>query len=431
MSELFHSVTLNPDLCQGCINCIKKCPTEAIRVRNGKAYIITERCIDCGECIRTCPHHAKQAIIDPLSKMDNYKYKIALPAPSLYGQFHNIDDLDIVVNAFLKMGFDEVFEVSRGAEIVSDCTRKLVAQDKLKYPIINSACPAVVRLITIRFPQLIDCILPFNSPMEVSAKAAREEAMAKTGLKSEDIGIIFISPCAAKNTSVKSPIAIEKSNVDAVVAISEVYPKLLAQMNKEDTLISLTKSGRIGVSWGKSGGEAAGTLIDKYLAADGIENVIKVLEDLEDEKFNDLEFIELNACSGGCVGGVLTIENPYVAKARLNGIRKYLPVSLTHVEKIPDNIYTEKPYKPSDVFSLSSDLSEAMEKMTKLENILKTLPNLDCGSCGAPSCRALAEDIVRNKTTDKDCIYHMRDQMKKLLDEMAQLNKTKEVNDES
>lgn len=427
MSELFHSVTLNADLCQGCINCIKKCPTEAIRVRNGKAYIITERCIDCGECIRTCPHHAKQAIIDPLSAMDDFKYKVALPAPSLYGQFHNIDDLDIVLNALIKMGFNDVFEVSRGAEIVSDCTRKLVAENKLKYPIINSACPAVVRLITMRFPQLIDNVLPFNSPMEIAAKLAREEAMKNTGLKSEDIGIIFISPCAAKNTSVKSPIAMKKSNVDVVVAISEVYPKLLSQMEKGDDSTSLSKAGRIGVSWGKSGGEASGTLIDKYLAADGIENVIKVLEDLEDEKFNDLEFIELNACSGGCVGGVLTVENPYVAKARINGLRKYLPVAVTHVEKVPSNIYLEKPYEPNDVFSLSANFVEAMEKMSQLEKILSTLPNLDCGSCGAPSCRALAEDIVRNKNTDKDCIYHMRDRMKKLLDEMAQINKTKEV----
>ena len=103
-----HSVQLDKSKCMGCINCIKRCPTQAIRVRGGKATIITEFCIDCGECIRICPHHAKLAIYDPLSVMENYEYMVALPAPSLYAQFNNLDDINIVLRALLKMGFDEI-----------------------------------------------------------------------------------------------------------------------------------------------------------------------------------------------------------------------------------------------------------------------------------------------------------------------------------
>ena len=111
----FHSVTLDREKCHGCINCVKRCPTEAIRVRNGKAQIITERCIDCGECIRVCPHHAKQATFDSFSAIDRFPYKVALPAPALYGQFNNLDDVDPVIGALELMGFDEVFEVARAA----------------------------------------------------------------------------------------------------------------------------------------------------------------------------------------------------------------------------------------------------------------------------------------------------------------------------
>ena len=94
----------------------------------------------------------------------------------------------------------------------------------------------------------------------------------------------------------------------------------------------MRQSGLIGVSWAGSGGESAALLRDRYLAADGTENVIKVLEELEDEKLNDIDFIELNACTGGCVGGVLTVENPFVARARLQRLRRYLPVSCNHLE---------------------------------------------------------------------------------------------------
>lgn len=160
MDTLFHSVTLISSRCKGCINCIKRCPTGAIRVRNGKAYIISERCIDCGECIRVCPHHAKKAVVDPLEKMDAFKYKVAIPAPTLYGQFDNLDNIDKVLCALIKIGFDNVFEVSAAAEIISQWTRRLLEEGRLVKPVISSACPAVTRLIRVRFPNLCRNVLP-------------------------------------------------------------------------------------------------------------------------------------------------------------------------------------------------------------------------------------------------------------------------------
>ncbi|HAA37762.1 MAG TPA: ferredoxin, partial [Firmicutes bacterium] len=78
MKTYFHSVTLDEEKCRGCTNCIKKCPTEAIRVRKGKARIINERCIDCGECLRVCPYHAKKAITDSFDMLHCIKYRICL-----------------------------------------------------------------------------------------------------------------------------------------------------------------------------------------------------------------------------------------------------------------------------------------------------------------------------------------------------------------
>ena len=145
MTDFEHSVHLNSDLCKGCINCIKRCPTQAIRVRNGKATIISEFCIDCGECIRVCPHHAKLATYDPIDVLKNYEYKVALPAPSLYAQFNNLDDINIVLNALKLMGFDDVYEVSSAAEMVSEMSRRYVADIRKKghyqYRLHNNCSP--------------------------------------------------------------------------------------------------------------------------------------------------------------------------------------------------------------------------------------------------------------------------------------------------
>ena len=399
-ANFFHSVTLDRDKCHGCINCVKRCPTEAIRVRGGKAKIIKERCIDCGECIRVCPHHAKQAIFDPLSVMDRFTYKIALPAPALYGQFNNLDDIDLILGALLLMGFDEVFEVARAAELVSDATRRYMAREDILRPVVSSACPAVLRLIRVRFPELIGHVLPMHAPIEVAARLAKKHAAEKTGLPPEQIGAIFISPCPAKVTAVKMPLGSEKSCVDGVLAIREVYPKLISLMREVPSSVDLARTGRMGIGWGSSGGEAAAALKERYLAADGIENVIRVLEDLEDEKFYDLDFVELNACSGGCVGGVLTVENPYVARAKLKRIRKYRPVSCNHIDgEDLSAFFWDEAVEYEPVLELDADFRTAMEKMKTMREIEARLYGMDCGSCGAPSCKALAEDIVRGFAT--------------------------------
>ena len=423
MDRFFHSVTLDRDRCVGCTNCIKRCPTQAIRVRGGKAQIISERCIDCGECVRVCPHHAKKARHDSLSMLESYQWKVAVPAPALYGQFNHLDDIDVVLTGLLEMGFDQVFEVSRAAEIVSDATRQLLADGKLKKPVISSACPAVVRLIRVRFPDLCEHVLPLKAPMEVAAMLAREEAVRQTGLSPEQIGVFFLSPCAAKVTDVRVPIGLDRSNVDGVLAISDIYPRLLGRMNHLEHTEALSRSGIIGVSWSSIGGEAAGLLNENHLAADGIDNVIKVLEELEDEKLQELDFIELNACAGGCVGGIFTAENGYVARARIQRLRKYLPVSCNRLEDAGTARrleWTER-LEFAPVMKLAENVEDAMRLMQEIDRIGDRLPGLDCGSCGAPTCRALAEDVVRGLAQETDCIFLMRRQIQQIATQLSKI----------
>lgn len=409
MSTFQHSVYLDPEKCKGCINCIKHCPTGAIRVRGRKAHIIKEFCIDCGECVRVCPHHAKKTRYDGLEALQNYAYTVALPAPSFYAQFNNITDTNIILSALLKLGFNDVLEVAAAAEIVSELSRQYIANHPNGKPFISTACPSVTRLIRVRFPALLERLLPILPPVELAARVAARRAMQKTGLKREEIGIFFISPCPAKVTYVQDPLCIEKSEIDRVLAVKKVYTALLPLMNADDAEKDLKIAGKIGISWGYSGGEVAGLLTDSYIAVDGIDNAIGVLEDLEDNKIHGLDFIEIDACTGGCVGGVLQVENPYVAKTKLKLLRKYMPVAGAHLNGAnAANAYWTKEIKFEPVFRLGSTLQESMEILQKVEAIAARLPGLDCGSCGAPTCKALAEDVVRGDANERDCIHLLK-----------------------
>ncbi len=410
----WHSVTLDREACRGCTNCLKQCPTQAIRVQNGKAKILKERCIDCGECIRVCPYHAKQAVTDKMACLKEYAHTIALVAPAFYGQFSRTEDCNLILTALLQMGFDDVYEVARGAQEISMATRALLGSQELMKPAISSACPAVSRLIAVRFPNLINHIIPLRSPMEISAEAARREAVEKTGLKPEEIGIFFISPCAAKATAVKDGITVQKSHVDGVISMKDVYLRMAQQIGSITDVKELSKAGSLGALWATSGGEAKGSRAIRSISVDGIHNVLKVLEDIEDDKLPDIEYVEALACPGGCVGGPLTAENNFVAQSRIKRLCKDLPEEKESiVPEIPRGWDGAPVYRP--VMQLNQDLGRAMEMAMAIEDLAEKLPGLDCGSCGSPSCRALAEDIVRGYAQETDCIFVMREQLKDLL----------------
>lgn len=393
-----HAVTLDADKCRGCVTCMKRCPTEAIRVRNGKASIIYDRCINCGECVRLCTHHAKVPKYDAFEIINNFKYKIALPAPTLYAQFPGLKDVNRVLTGLLQIGFDDVYEVGRAAELVTEATKIVFNHGEVKFPAISTACPAVMDLILSKYHGMVDNLLPVYAPVEIAARLARESAIEK-GVPAEDIGVFFISPCPAKTVALKDGFGLIDAQCDGVLAIGDVFLRLqsIVRDMRPEEVKPLSKMGRLGITWARSGGESIGLYNERYLAADGIENVISVLTALEDKTLSRVDFIELNACPGGCVGGVLCIENPFIAKARIQALNRYLPDHLNTLaaEGKPLSFYTweNKPDK-SDAFSLGEDRMEVMQKMIAIRELCNTLPQADCGLCGAPSCQAFSEDKI-------------------------------------
>ncbi len=420
MNSIKHSVILERDKCAGCTNCIAHCPTEAIRVRQGKAFILDDRCIDCGECIRVCPHHAKRAHSDVLADIQRYAFTVAIPAPTLYGQFDDKYSIDRILTALKQLGFDAVFEAAEAADIVTARLKEMLQVKTDPLPWISSSCPAIIRLIQRRFPSLLEQIVPLEAPMEVAARIIRQELYPDK----ENIGIFFISPCPAKITAVKNPIGSQRSAVDGVISISEIF---LALKNAAVNLEEVEPLGRAsikGVNWARSEGESQATEWAGTVAVDGIANVIHFLEELENGKTTHADFIEVMACPGGCVGGALAVENPYICKARI--VRKASKINRVAQERQSSPlreqlIMMEGGIAPAQGLKLDANMHSAIEKMALIEKYTEELPGLDCGSCGAPTCAALAEDIVAGTAKKNDCIFILREEIVILTEGLAAL----------
>lgn len=424
MQGFFHSVRLNEDRCKGCVNCIKHCPTEAIRIRNGKAEITEERCIDCGECIRQCANHAKTAVTDKMADLEKFRYNVALPAPSLYAQFSaRVTELEII-SALISIGFDDVFEVAWAAEQVSDAIREFLNSPRNhKKPLISSACPAVVRLIQVRFPELLDHIIPLPPPVEAAALQSRRAAARKTGLKPDEIGIWFITPCPAKATTVRHPLGVQASGLNGTISMARVYGEIRRAMRHlQPYQGDKHEVGGSGLGWAAAGGETKAAHIENVLVVNGIHEVAALLEQIAMNKLPDLDYIECLACSGGCLGGPLVVENRFVAERNLrNRMRHLTELAGTVPAKDKELTPVVSEIEPRSMLAMDVDIAAAMRKIEAMELVLARLPGLDCGSCGSPSCKALAEDIIQGLASETDCVFRLRERVKNLAEEMVDL----------
>ena len=145
-----------------------------------------------------------------------------------------------------------------------------------------------------------------------------------------------------------------------------------------------------------------------YIAVDGIDEVIKVLESMELGKLSSLDFFEGYACVNGCVGGPLNVENTFIGKNRIRKLTKQYSMEapiVIDIELIAENMEWNMPIVPLPIFKLDANFKKALEKMTKIEEYTQMLPGINCGACGAPSCRVLAEDVVNGYAKIEDCAF--------------------------
>lgn len=419
MKKYNHSITLDLNRCRGCTNCIKRCPTEAIRVINGQAHILEERCIDCGQCVRTCPAQAKRALSDPLDMIGDYKKAVALVAPSFYGQFPGSVSVNAILTGVKSLGFHDVFEVAQGADLAARGADDYLSSPRKAIPAITSSCPVVVRLIQNRFPALLDHLIPLISPMEITAGIARHYH------GEEGTGVFFISPCPGKVTAVKNPRGIKKSGVDGVIGFRDVYGQVKSALSKIDAPECLASAPWTGRNWARVGGEGEDSS-DLFISIDGIDRVMEGLERIENGEWDRFELVEFMCCPGGCLGGPLTVVNPYEGAANIKERERSWAGSIEPLRTLdvpPLDLGWNVPVEPQPVYQLSEDFEKAVHLMEEMEEIYGRLPGIDCGSCGAPTCHAFAEDVILGRAEITDCVFILRDKIKGLTQEMVNLQK--------
>lgn len=411
MQQEFRSIKFDKEKCNGRMVCMRICPTQAIRVRNRKAMLLNDRCIDCGMCVRVCPNNAVIPQTSSFSDFKKFKYTIALPSPVLYSQFRSQITVSEILNAFKKIGFDDAYDVACASEAVSLAIQDFLDNNTSHQPYISPFCPVIVRLIQIRYPNFLEHLIPIDSPMEIAAREAKNLKMKETGLNAKEIGVIYITPCPAKMIAIKNPPRKNYSFVDGAISISEIYPNLIKVLSHPSDGVWKREVKGLGLGWPILGGQVSTLKAHDTIAISGISEVIRIFEELENGKLKNIKYIECHSCSIGCVGGSLNVENAYIARNRvLKLLEKYGNTPCQDQEYVQSLIKKNFFSLPGKIEAtptspLDSDISVALKKMQEKVKIYENLPKIDCGVCGSPDCNTFAEDVITNRANLDDCIF--------------------------
>jgi len=385
---------------------------------------VVGQCIGCGECIRVCDAGAVSAAAAGAGNFGRDHVAIALVSPVLYAQFPGVMPKDILMG-LRQMGFRHTIDMSYFLEIFHYATEEFINRNrqsnKTPWPLISPVCPAVVRQIAFQFPSLMSHVLPVLRPAALMAREVKQRIIPYYRESGDAVALYYINPCPTKMDPNCSNPDQRPDIPEVALGINEIFPELtrqVEQIKKSDAIpfdqtrfeYETCATGNASM-WAMSGGEIAEMDFDRTLAVSGLAETIAYLQKIEMGLFKDIEYIEFRTCREGCLGGVLTAIDKYLAKSAVQKMVKLFGLGRRLTRENILRMYEKGQFQteksPAKLIDLYGTKKEALslESLQEIEEIMELLRDTDCAACGAPDCRTFAEDIVRGSASLKDCLW--------------------------
>lgn len=407
------------------MGCMKICPVEAIRVKDKKSRLLVDKCIDCGECVKVCRNDAIVPLTNSFTDFSKFKYTIAVPSIALYSQLDIETTPGTILTSLKNLGFDEVLDLTQACVSVYKAITGYINEYTGKRPLISSFCPTCVKLLQTMYPELLEQFIPVIPPMELAAREIKKETAKRLGLHKSDIGVIYITPCSSKMLLISQKSGSFYSDFDGAIAVSDIYKSLYSSVHQH----SKSKSHHtdyydisgFGLNIGVKEGLSSMIGNDKSISVSGISNVLRILEEIEQGKLNNIDLVDLNSCDEGCIGGPMMVDNVYLARSKmLHLVNTYGEKKIAVRKKdryegcklFYDSLF-EQAHKGNGKGSISEEIQRIMHR----KELSAKLPNINCGACGSPTCISLAEDIVKGDAKMNDCLFIFNEELKNKLKE--------------
>jgi NADH-quinone oxidoreductase subunit G/NADP-reducing hydrogenase subunit HndD len=322
--------------------------------------INASNCIQCGQCILYCPTAAlyEKSNLDVLFELINnkqmkvvvqYSPSVAVAIADALGIKTTKDNSGLINAALRKMGFYKVFDTSFSTDLlIYEQTAELL--DRIKFntnlPLISSCCPAWIKYMEQAHADLTDYVSTCKSPQQMLGTLIKTYFAEKENIPAEKIVTVSVMPCPAKKFEAQREQMTEKgiTDVDLVLTTRELIKLIklygidIQQLEEEYTDAPFSARSSAAKLTAVSGGMAEGLMRTLYhqhtkkelpdlkisklrnskeykelhfqvgdldlgiAVVSGLRNAIKLLDEIRNGR-NDIHYVEIMACPGGCVNG--------------------------------------------------------------------------------------------------------------------------------
>lgn len=401
-----------PDKCRVCYTCVRECPAKAIRIENGQAAVIYERCIACGNCVKVCSQGAKAYLLegdDVQMLLESDRPVFALLAPSFPAEFTDLDSPEQVVGLLKKMGFDRVFEVSFGADLVARRFQELITDPK-GISLISSDCPAIVQYVEHYHPDLVSHLAPVVSPMMATARVVRH-------LHGPEPALVFIGPCIGKKA--------ETGEIEAGITFAELrdlLQRLQIRLEADDPCgFDGPGGGRGGIFPVKRGLLQALRLPEdlfegRIMVAEGRAQFPEAIAEFENGSISD-QHMELLCCEGCIMGpGMSRGHNRFQRRSKLGEYMR------RRMDDLDTDLWKQQIDYFYEVVDLNRNFTASDRRLhtpdaASVEQALRDIgkksekDHLNCGACGYESCYQHAVAIVQGLAEPDMCLPNVIDKL--------------------
>lgn len=411
------------DKCRVCFTCVRECPVKAIKIINGQAEVLSERCIGCGNCVSVCSQKAK-VVLDLKTEVEHLLQTkeapvFALLAPSFPAEFTDINDYKILIGMIRSLGFDNVYDVAFGADLVAKQYNKLLG-NKGEKTFISSDCPAIVFYIEHFHPNLVNNIAPIASPMVATARLIKNQF-------GENVKTVFIGPCFAKKA--------ESDEIDVAITFKELrdlFEKYSITTDNTQEFDFDGPSSAMGAVFPVSRGLSQNLSKNDNIAEgnvivdSGKHNFKEAIKEFERGEISNYN-LELLCCAGCILGPGMSEKNKYFFKR--SQISKYAKekINTLDVAKWEENIKKFDKLDLSQTFS-PRDRRTAEPDQESILNVLKrmgktkTSDYLNCGACGYETCHEHAVSVVQGYAESEMCLPYTIEKLHKYVTDLNDSN---------
>lgn len=430
-----HSLQISAARCTRCLRCLQACPTQALRLYAGSPALVVQRCIDCTRCLQACPTGAL-AVVRPDALPAPEPHPLLVTDRTLLGQLGPRVAPQQVLGAAARLGFGGVLLLDPWEAALRRAVSRRAREQALAAAgagsgfcggagehaarsgvVISPACPAVVNLIELRFPALLSCLAPFASPLVALRRTLGEK------------DAVFAITCPAQRSELLAAGAAPQSLVTPGMLLEALGPASNALPDEPAPRAGCAAADPAAQSSGESeegedtttrtGACSSSAASLRELRVHGMAHVIAVLEALEGNRLGDVDVLEPWACDQGCAGSPLFPEDAFLAihraaalpqqpagddqgPARIVGTVPSAAGSRQPLN-LPVALPRAQPFRARPGLRLDEDMSRAIALLARIDEVLRSLPGRDCAACGAPTCAALAEDIVLGRSDPAAC----------------------------